>query len=282
MLLPLATGRTRHRAPLLVFGVELSPMLMIVVAWAFLPVVMATVVSVGLGKSDVFRKDIRFAPFLSTRPLSTGGFVFAKLKSAVFGILLAWLGLLALLLIGIAVGALRATDRAQTFGLLRHHFSPHALGLLLGALVLLLLLTWRNQVQGLFVNLSGRPWISKVLSGLVSIGWLVALFGGQFLYSHPTTRSRLGATVPQLLPGAIVLKAIAAAAVCLLLLRRRLIAPRNLALCLLLWACTGAACGLILSRFMTVTPTVIGWVILLLPMTRVALAPLALHANRHR
>ena len=272
MLLPLAASPARHRAPLLIFGVELSPLLMIVIASAIVPVIMAAAVSAAMGKSDVFRKDIRFAPFLATRPLSTGGFVVAKFKSAAFGTFLAWLAVLALLLVGSALGALRSTGPTRIFEPLRQHYSPHNVALWLGAFLLLLLLTWRNQVQGLFIVLSGRPWINKLLSGLFAVGWMIALFAGGFLYSHPAARSTLRAAAPKLLVGAIAIKAVAAATVCLLLLRTRLMSPRTLTMCFLLWATTGAACGLILSRFVTVTPTLTGWLILLLPATRIALA----------
>jgi hypothetical protein len=166
----------------------------------------------------------------------------------------------------------------------RHSGAPFWIGLFLlivGAIVL----TWLQMVQGLWMGLAGRAWAKAVavlgFSVLVGLLCLAA-----WLAKSPQHWQRLADLLPWLAGAAVALKGIAAFWVFRILHRRRVVPPRVLRGALavwLLWAAGlfGVLYWLLPSDRVSVSALVFG-IVLTLPLTRLALAPLALTWNRHR
>src|SRR5262249_49461373 len=147
-------------------------------------------------------------------------------------------------------------------------------------------LTWSWLVSHLWINLTGRNGVVGTMSLLATCGipllWLFVLW----LSSHPESRAALIAAAPWALGVALLLKLLAGALVVWGLRRRRLVAGRALARLGVAWV--AAALGIVaLSLWLTPAELVSPWAVacgavLLLPLVRLGLAPLALDWNRHR
>ena len=250
-----------------------------------LPALYAVVAGTSLGKmSD--RPAPSLSPFLATRPVGSAVLVAAKLKVAALSALAAW----ALLAAALPAALLRAdvrADVAEWWAALRHFFPPGkaAAGVALTAL-LLPALTWKGLVGNLHVTLTGRPWVSRTES---SAG-LVLLFGGAgagyWAYLHPEAHAALGRLAWWAAPAAIALKLFVAGWAVRALYRRRLVPPRALAGWLAAWLL--AALALFAALAWLLPPGLVDAAgcafaaVLLVPLARLALAPLALEWNRHR
>jgi hypothetical protein len=267
---------------------------------AFLwPVVLAAIVGCGLRTSDARRKDYTLHPFLATRPLTSGALVMAKLQMAALSTLAAW----GVMLLFIAVWLLtpaREGDRSGTLAaLLLRHCSPKTGVTLLLGLIALIGWTWMNQVQGLFILLSGRRWLIYGYPAAV-YGLLLAAFLAFFHWDSGERDRALAHAVPHLAPwlvgAAVTLKAVAAGWALQMLHRRRLASARALAGLAAVWvllaiglfallsgatwegdlAGFGVPPSLLTPRYLAAAAA------LFVPLTRLALAPLALAWNRHR
>jgi hypothetical protein len=266
------------------------------------PVIFATIVGCGLRKSDTRRKDLSLHPFLATRPMTTSALVGAKLRMALFSTLAAW-GVLLLFLWGWLLTPARENGRSGPLAvLILSHFTPRAALLALLVLAVLVLWTWRNQVLGLAVDLTGRPSIVHGVPTMVTVLFLFGLVKLSEWWSHSHEMSSEYFDLPWFVPwlggAAVALKAAAALWALRELARRRLMEPRVLARLGAAWLLV--ALGLFgLLSWLAVEPILatlplptdlvprlyLALAVLLflfLPLTRLALAPLALQWNRHR
>src|SRR5437660_12777517 len=108
----------------------------------------------GARKSDTRAKDLSVHPFLATKPLSSGKLVLAKIASALLTNLASWIVVLAFLVAWALLPATLAGEKGRLGGIVLRHTSPGMAGA--GAAVLGFLVVWtlRNQVIGLFVDLT--------------------------------------------------------------------------------------------------------------------------------
>jgi hypothetical protein len=266
-------------APVLVFvillGVLLTPPFMAVFA-------AATVRKANPGGTDGYG----VTPFMATRPLTSAALIGAKLKMAFWSTLTAWL----LVLVAIPV-ALKLTatepmviDRARQ--VIEAVGTPRAVVFVLLASSALLLSTWKQLVQSLYVGLSGRDWAVKAsvflsLSFLAVIGPLAV-----WISEHRAVQVALWEAFPWILAVVAGLKLGAAAWIATRLYDTRLVSDHTLV--------AGAACWLVvvlalhgLLVWLVDTPYVPSYLLLLVailgtPLARVSAAPLALAWNRHR
>jgi hypothetical protein len=141
-------------------------------------------------------------------------------------------------------------------------------------------------ISGLALSLTGRRrLILAVGIGVVALG-LAAVGLGQWLVGHRSYQAVFWAALPWLLGGAVAVKVLSGVWLLWTLRRRGLVARRNLALLVGLWL-LAAGCllglhfGLVPSELVPMRYAALG-VVLVLPLNRLAAAPLALNWNRHR
>jgi hypothetical protein len=225
-------------------------------------------------------------PFLATRPLTSAALVSAKTKVTVASTALAWLFVaittpIAMTLSGTwALLIDRITATAAAIG------GPRtlAIGVVLGAV--LLLSTWRQLVQSLYVGLTGREWLVKanVFGALFLVFLLVPFL--KWTWEHKRVVAWIWDAIPAILAVLVTLKTIAALAVYRALARRRVLTERALVTSAALWSAGVFALYGTAVWFWdtTILPHyVMGMMaILIVPLARVSLAPLALDWNRHR
>jgi hypothetical protein len=160
-------------------------------------------------------------------------------------------------------------------------------GLLLLIVVGALVLTWKRIVDQLWVGLTGRNWIVIVSTASFPVGLTLLTCCGAWVYDHPETHAALWAAVPWIAGSAVILKLGAGVLVARTLLRRGLVATRTVRRFAVIWV-VGAAvlfgliCWLVPPE--VYSPPVIGCtaMVLVLPLVRLGLAPMALDWNRHR
>ena len=265
-----------RNAPALVFT--------ILVVVALTPPFMASFTAVAVRKSGA-GDDYGVSPFTATRPLSSAALVGARLRMAAWSTAAAWV-----LVIAAAPAALVLSD---TWGIVadRAQRLAGAVGALraivFGALVLgtLVLTTWRQMVQSLYIGLTGRPGLIKgsalgMLCLVVAIGPLVdwAWTSGARDWFWVVLFWTLGVIVAA--------RMVLACWIAIRLHRDRLLADRSLVVGAALWlAAVAAVYGVLLWLFST--PYIPRFLLLIMatvmvPLVRLSAAPLALAWNRHR
>lgn len=223
--------------------------------------------------------------FLATRPLTTAALIFAKWRTAARSTLAGWAALLLGLLLWFAFGG-RGAEMAEQFASMRQRHPP---ALFWGWAILFpvaaIVLTWLQIVQGMGIGLLKNNLAAMFASFPYFV--FIALFAfSQWVPSHPEYGVMFHNLLPWLAGAAVVLKCLAAAWSLVILHRRRLFPSAllwgALGLWLVLAAGTIAALKALLPAAWFSVPAVLLGIVLLMPLTRLALAPLALDWNRHR
>ena len=275
------------------FNPIIFPILLAV--FILLPIVMAGSSGPGIGRlAPAFSvksssvESRRFLTFVAIRPMTSGGLVAAKFRMAFVSVLVTWAGI-------VVMGAFWMVTAGNALGLPAvawAFFQPYAnlkgLALIALAVVLLPALTWKQLTGGFASSLSGRRWIADtvVLAYIPAIMGLIA--AGLWLVSHPEALPRIAAILPYVVVCAAILKGTLAIVTFRSALRRGLIAwstvGNGLGIWLALSAC-GFACVLLgpsTSLPAISTPIMILSILAFMPLSRFALATLALEWNRHR
>jgi hypothetical protein len=226
------------------------------------------------------------SPFLATRPFPSAAWVAVKWKAAGLCTLAVWA--LPALVVGFVLSRPEsATEVKRAWALLVQAVPPWKAAVVVALAVAgLLALTWRAMVANLCLALAGRTWVA-VTAVTVSLVLLMGLvLAGILLSQHPATWGPLRRLAWWLAPAAVALKLLLAGSAVRALLRRRLVTPRALAGWLAVWLLAVVAlCG---AFGWLLPPELAGWAgcafaaVLLVPLARLALSPLALEWNRHR
>jgi hypothetical protein len=239
-----------------------------------MPALIATVVGFQLG--------VPALPFVGTRPVSSTALVRSKFEMALVSTLLAYLPILLIVAVlflwpRLLNSALQASGEA---GVLK------ATAILLVALVLPPLLTWKGIAEGLWFGLTGRTWLTNAFGFGVT-----ALIGGGTLFGvwvafYPAVQAWLWSLLPWLVGCLLALKAIIAIGVAAALVQSRLMSGTRVIMILGAWsmivfALCLLALWLIPGSLLSARDAIAG-VVLLVPFSRLAGAPLALDWNRHR
>jgi hypothetical protein len=283
--LPVLVGIVLPFELALLFAAADAPALVFVILLGVLvtPPVMAGFAAATVRKIDPGGYGV--TPFLATRPLTSAALVFAKLKMAMRSTLLAWL----LVLLGVPLAlhlsgtSALVLDRASR--VIEAVGTPRAVTIAVLVVSTLLLSTFKQLVQSLYVGLSGRARLVKAsvflhLAMLAVLGpvavWIVE--GGASL--------AVMRAVPWILTGLAALKLCAAGWVAVRLYDARLVSDRTLVGCAAVWLVAVLALhGLLV--WLVDTPLFPSYLLLLvailaIPLARVSAAPLALAWNRHR
>jgi hypothetical protein len=255
-----------------------------------LPLVMAFPVSLGFGKPDFWSLDLALPPFIATRPISGGQLLAAKMKVAAASTLLAWAALLIIAPLCLYLFCDTEHWRGiwRIWGIIYSPFSQWAIPIL--GLVMAMLLTWGLVIGNIWLGFAGRPGFYYSLVVLGTAAFLTALILYAWCLDRPSDWEDTGVRALGWLPW--VLATCAAAKIwfalwCARRLRSRtLVSNRNIAAYLSIWL---AATACLVFRAWLVSPG-IEWLrnmlmllaLCVVPVARVAAAPLAIAWNRHR
>ena len=254
-----------------------------------LPVSNAGLLSFSLARPRPFWvKSRAFITFLATRPMSSGAMVAAKLRMTALSLLL----MFAITAVEIAIWIVAAgdTEEASALGRLFLMTFPgwRAPAVLVLGVVTVPALVWSMATAGFPIVLSGRNWVLlsfnlALIAGAMGFG--AAVIG---LTHHPAHLARLIAALPWLVLAATVIKVIVATLAFRACRQRGLIGTRSI-LVLIAAALALAACAIVLTALLSEAKllplpmsVVLLGVVMLVPLGRLALAPLALEWNRHR
>jgi hypothetical protein len=248
---------------------------------AVMPMFFAMIMGGQVGRQDMW-SDYAMTPFLAARPVSTQRLVVAKfwmcLGCTLVCFAMTQLGVLMLLLRpGFAA---HAAEVAQSIGIWK------SIAIVSGASLGLIAITWLQMAANAWMSLTGRTWLINAVaftfSGLIGVGALA----GVWVYLHVELHGYFIAAAPWVMQLMLVLKAVAAVAVVIGLLRARLIGPAGAATLVGLWCLVvgslNVAAWWLLPGDAQLLAKLAGGIVLLVPFSRLVGAPLALHWNRHR
>jgi hypothetical protein len=213
--------------------IEVNLWLRLQQAMLFAPPLLAAVIGCGRRNYDARRGDLTIHPFLATRPLSSHEFVLARWKSAARSTLASWIVML-LFVTGRLLAPASKDDTTAPLLWLLVRGCPWQTFVTLGLILAVLMLwTWKSQVQGLFADVSGRPWcvygIPLVVHSLLLAAWCAGLQGSIALQGPQTGPGGVPSWLLWLLAGAVAAKAVAATSTWIAV-RRRDLAPLPLLL----------------------------------------------------
>jgi hypothetical protein len=233
---------------------------------------------------------IRLPASQGTLPLGDAALVAVKLRMAAVGTVLLWA-----LVLPVAALWLWVSGRYDSLldvwrSWLPGYSPPEVAALVLAILLGLVILTWSELAKGLFFALTGRRWVTTVSAGRgVGSLMLASLLAG-WLATHAEYRPAAWNVARTLLPWlaglALALKLSAAIWVVREVRRRGLLTSRALAWLLAAWVVAAAGLFGLFAWVLPIGPGAWPWlaviVMLVLPLARLAGAPLALAWNRHR
>jgi hypothetical protein len=253
----------------------------VVVAILTVPVLLAFFVGFAMGKSNLWASDYRLSSFMATRPLTSAALGRAKLEAAGLSVATTW-GLIVLLapLLAIVSGNVEAVR--QIYDGLARAYEPWKLALAIPAtLAGLVGLTWLQMVGAMCLSLTGRPALVNTfaLSCLAIVGTLIGL--GITASGNPDL----------LEPMLIILWCLGA---CLGLAKLGVAAwtwarpgwrDRTFSSLLIVWVlvagCILGALYLLVPQNPIPTNLIALFIVVALPLTRLAALPVAVAWNRH-
>ena len=257
--------------------------------WSLLligPLFLSGVMGPVMAKFDQLGSIGELPIYISVRPMTNGGFVLAKLAMALASSALTLL----LNVAGICL-CLTITGKWTLFskaGLVTPWGTISYLTGCLPALLLLVIMVWKNLMAGIGTGLTGRPWranLGAAWRGTVGMG-LIALAMAANLY--PDFRTTLLHWLTAILLACLAAKITIAMTAFIFGLRRNTITAHVVGLIAGCWL----VCGLFVAGFTRHIcneihkPDVWHWAalggFLILPLAELAIAPLALAWNRHR
>ena len=253
----------------------------------FTPPFMAAFAAATVSRSSPSASDsYSVTPFIATRPLSDAALIAAKLKATIWSTLAAWTLLLVALAFTLSLSDTwpmliePARSLSEVIG------TPRVVAVVLLLLSGLIVATWKQLVQSLYIGLSGREWLIRANAFLL-LAFLVAAGPiADWIIDNSEVQGALWDAIPLILAILVGVKMSAASLVAIRLYRSRLLSDRALV--------TGAAAWLVavlalygLFVWLLSTPLFPRYVLALLailpiPLARLSAAPLALAWNRHR
>ncbi len=225
-------------------------------------------------------------PFITTRPLTGASLIAAKLKVTFRSTLIAWLLVLAAIPMALRWSGTAPLVNDWLRELVKAVGMPRAIAIVALGLALLIASTWKQLAQSLFIGMSGREWLLKTVAigALTCIGVIVPV--AHWAFSQRAIVARLWEALPWILSTLVVLKLVAAVWVAIRLHDRGLVSDRTLLGGAVCW---DVAVFALYGLLVWITPALLFrryalalLAILVVPLVRLAAAPLALAWNRHR
>jgi len=235
----------------------------------------------GMGKFDIWSKE-QMPPFFAVRPMTTPRFVLIKIMAAGLSALGAWCLLIALFAIWAIVEASPWNPRESVVRTALTRATPREIAICIATPILVLMISWRGLVVGMWLSFVGRKWVAITLGAISMV--LIALAGGAgyWIYNHREWWPTLLTYAPWLLGAIVAIKLVVATCISRELTKRGVLTHRTIAIWLAVWL--GACIALIALAccFVEMTPMLAVGVVWAVPLARIAAAPLALYCNRHR
>jgi hypothetical protein len=236
----------------------------------------------SLGNMHDLTSRTRNATFVLTRPISTVSIVRSKILAAAVGSAAAWL----IVPIFLSLPLLRPELRDPIMDTMRRMPVWKAVGLPILALALLVTLTWKLIVEGLWIGLTGRNWVAAANVCGVVIVWLVGTSLGYWIHFRPQVGQEAWAALPWIVGALVFCKLLVATWVIRSLDQSRLIGRSTMATMIVAWCLIVA--GLFSAAWWFVpnqhwsASGAFAAAVLFVPFCRPLGAPLALAWNRHR
>ena len=251
------------------------------------PAVMAGFVAVTVSKTNPHTRDFfGVSPFLATRPLTSTALVGAKLHMATSSTLASWLLVVLSIPLALVLSDTSLVVTAWTRSIADVIGAPRATAAALLVLFGLVVTTWSQLVQNLYIGLTGREWLikSSVLLTLVIV--IVAVPLAQWVVRSGEAKAAIWDGWPAAVALLAGIKMTAAAWSVMRLHASRLLSDRSLVTGAACWSVAVLALYGVLAWFFS-TPLVPRYLlaliaILVIPLARVSAAPLAQAWNRHR
>lgn len=248
------------------------------------PPVMAMFVGAALGRARA-NEARGLSPFLATRPMTDVALIRARLAMAVRSTALTWTLVAIALPIGLSLTSTWPDARLRWDRTVAVMGAARAAVLVLMIVAVCIASTWRQLVQSLCVNLTGRAWLARgsvalALAIIVALGpvadWLVSPRGFAVTWD----------ALPLMLGGVAVVRIALAFTIAARLQSSRLLSDRAL-VSFATWWCVAVFAVFAVLRWWMPSEFVPAYVLLLIavaavPLVRVSAAPLALAWNRHR
>lgn len=252
-----------------------------------LPVFLAGLAGMTAGGKDRWAKDpLALHTFLAIRPMTNADMVASKLKVAALSTLAAWT-FVALLVPTMVVltGNLGQVAVWWHQGLRDYHTVKVIAGIMAGS-TFLLVWTWKRQVDGLFISLTGRQWVAALAIFLGFLWIVTVVYVAAWIYKRPATHAITLSGLPWLLGLLILCRLLATGWAVRQALLQGLLERRTLLHWVVGWLWVGSALFGLLAWIVPLDQVpyyyVAFGVLFALPMTRLAASPLVLAWNRHR
>lgn len=257
------------------------------VAVLLTPTLMAIFVAATVSRANPHSRDAYgLTPFIATRPMTSASLIAAKLKVTIWSTLAAWALVAAAIPVALWLSGTTPFVVDFAHGVIEVFKLPRATAIAVLLLLALLLSTWRQLVQSLYVGMSGREWVVKAsVFATLSVLAVGLPFAGWLLQSRRLI-GFLWHGLPWIVGVLACLKLLAAAWVAVRLHRSGLVSNRTLLIGAVCW---DVAVLTVYGTLAWILPGLLarGWflmliAILMIPLTRLSAAPLALAWNRHR
>jgi hypothetical protein len=251
-----------------------------------LPLFLGMLLDAGARKSDTRAADLSIHPFQATRPLSSVDLVVARIISGAISTLMTWGVAFAFIALWLFLPAQMGSEHGSLGALLVSRLPSGAALTAFIAVLFLVASTIRNQLCGLFVDLTGRKWIVQGFPLVFSLFFTAVMYFGAVLWPDPEALQKLLGYLPTAIYTLAGIKLAAAAVTLTVLVKSGLMPQRRLLILGAAWLAVAFAIflcftHLLPSGLLTPWQLAVG-AFLWMPASRLALAPLSLHGNRHR
>jgi hypothetical protein len=261
------------------------------VSWiAILPMLLALPVSQGMAKPDFWSLELGLPPFLSTRPISGGQIVVAKMKTAAISTLASWALVLTITPLWLHLKC-DTENLGNVWGMYRTVYAPLSqCAIAVITVMAAMMITWSLLVSSIWRGYSGRTWffytlvgvsIAMLFGSLVFLAWCF-----EFDDDHGSFVVAFLPWIPWMLAGVFIVKCWLAVWVLHAAKRRNAISQRTIALYTVCWlvatVCFLGWAWLVSPRVIWLRDLLMLAALLAVPIARIAAAPLAVAWNRHR
>jgi len=250
--------------------------------WIFSLFLLLGMAGAGLGKFDYWGKE-RMTTFFAARPMTTLEYILLKFKAAAMATVASWGILLVVLLLWAALDVSPVNRHESLVRAAFAEVTPQSIAMVILGCLGLLLLMWRSLVCGFWISLAGRKWFSiSVGVSLPLVVFLVLPGFAEWMYRQPELRNQILALAPTIVCTLAAIKLCTAVAIGAFLKGLGLATLRELAIAFAIWAIVAGCILAAIGSFVPLTAILFGAVNLVVPLVRLAAAPLALYWNRHR
>jgi hypothetical protein len=242
------------------------------------PALMATFVAPAVSETS--------RSFTATRPLTSAALIAAKLKVTIASTAAAWIIVVVAAPLAVRLSGTAPVTSDWMHTLVEMVGKPRAIAIVVLLFALLVLSTWKQLVQSLYIGLSGRTWAVKA-SVFVTLSVLaVALPVSDWVLTNRAAFAALWNALPEIMAVLACVKIAAAMWVAIRLHATGLVRDRTLLLAAMSWDVAVFALFALLVWILPailVERSLLAWIaILAIPLARLSAAPLALDRSRHQ